>query len=93
MKKAEGLPITIIVVAVMALLVLVIVLVIFTGKIGESNKGFSSCIGKGAKCVYEESSCGNDAAIPKSCINPEGSAPAGSTGGIGKFCCTPLTTP
>jgi len=89
MKKAE-LPITVIVVAIMALLVLVIVLVIFTGKIGESNKGFSSCIGNGAKCYYSESSCKDGAAVPKACLNPADNQGTGDKPGIGNYCCTPI---
>ena len=86
MKKAEGLPITIIVVAIMALLVLVIVLVIFTGKIGESNRGFSSCIGDGKGCVKSDSECSSDeAAIPKKC------GKIGDKSFIGEFCCAKIT--
>lgn len=54
MKKAESMPLNLVIVAIILLVVLVIVLVFFTNKIGISSKEIDSCAYKGGEC---KSSC------------------------------------
>lgn len=46
MKKAQGLPITTVIIAALALLVLVIIVLVFTGRITMFGRGVSECPGR-----------------------------------------------
>ncbi len=52
-KKAQGLPLNVIVMAVLALVVLIVLVLIFRGQIGVFNKG-TSCDARGGKCMNSE---------------------------------------
>lgn len=54
-KKAEGLPINIIVIAAMALAVLVVFIITFTSEAGNLSKSTLTCQAKGGECVPEKS--------------------------------------
>jgi hypothetical protein len=54
MKKAQGLPMNVIVIAALVLLVLIVLAIIFGGKVKEFGAGVSSCKAKGGDC---KSSC------------------------------------
>ena len=55
MKKAQGLPMNVIVIAAIALLVLVVIALIFMGRIGGFSKGVAECQNQGGVCL---SACG-----------------------------------
>ena len=57
-KKAQGMPITVIIIAVLALLVLVILALIFTGGLGKWITKVGDCETKGGKCAF---TCGSAA--------------------------------
>ena len=50
MKKAQGLPLNIIIIAVIVLIVLVVMIAIFTGRIRLFPSAVQSCQGKGGSC-------------------------------------------
>ena len=53
MKKAQGLPMNVIIIAALALLVLVIVAVIFAGWSKIFSEGTRECKNQGGKCFYD----------------------------------------
>jgi hypothetical protein len=57
-KKAQGMPLNVIIIAVLGLIVLVILAVMFTGKSREFSAGISSCSAKQGKCQIP--ACGDD---------------------------------
>lgn len=57
MRKAQGMPITVIIIAAIALLVLVILAVIFTGGIGKWTLKAAECTNKGGKCTSAADGC------------------------------------
>ena len=50
MKKAESMPLNIIITAVILLIVLIVILAFFTGRISLAGKDIDSCASKGGKC-------------------------------------------
>ena len=50
MRKAQGLPMNVIVIAAIALLVLVVLALIFMGRIGSFGKGVAECANQGGAC-------------------------------------------
>ena len=58
MKKAQGLPITTIIIAALALVVLVILFAIFTGRISIFGRGITECPGN---CIMQYSKTGEQA--------------------------------
>lgn len=52
-KRAEGLPINMIILAILALAVLVVFIVIFTKTSGNFSSTINSCESKGGECVQE----------------------------------------
>lgn len=64
MKKAQGLPMNVIIIAAIALIVLVVIVVIFTGKARTFTAETGSCASQGGKCA-------------QSLIPPQQSCPAG----------------
>lgn len=52
-KKAQGMPMNLIIIAAILLIVLVVILFIFTGRAKDFTKGVESCEAKGGECVYE----------------------------------------
>jgi hypothetical protein len=57
-KKAQGMPITVIIIAVLALLVLVILALVFTGGLSKWLTKTSDCENKGGMCAF---TCGSAA--------------------------------
>ena len=55
-KKAQGMPMNVIIIAVLALLVLVILAVIFIGRMGGTARNIDQCKGN---CVSSEPDCTN----------------------------------
>jgi hypothetical protein len=55
-KKAQGLPMTTIILAVLAIIVLIILILIFTGKISLFGQGLASCENKGGICMKDKCS-------------------------------------
>jgi len=49
-RRAQGLPVTVIIVAVLALIALVVVMAIFTGNYGKFSKDIQSCALKSGTC-------------------------------------------
>lgn len=49
-RKAQGLPLNVIIIAVILLVVLVVLIVIFTGRTGKFAKQADSCSVKGGEC-------------------------------------------
>ena len=49
-KKAQGLPVNVIIIAIIVLIVLVVLVAIFTGKMGEWIGGIKSCTNIGGNC-------------------------------------------
>lgn len=86
-KKAQGLPITTIIIAILALLVLVVIILIFTGKVRVFGGELVSCEGKGGFCTsakncqfgyqteLKETDCKGD---KPTCCLPVLPAPAGA---------------
>jgi len=54
-KKAQGLPLNLIIIAVIVLIVLAVIIAIFVGKIRVLPTGVQSCEGRGGSC--QEKSC------------------------------------
>ncbi|MBN2454125.1 hypothetical protein JXB11_01120 [Candidatus Woesearchaeota archaeon] len=83
-KKAEGLPITMIIVAIIALIVLVLVVVIFQGRIEIIDSGLGDqvdCHGRGGRCYSTDEGCPSVAWTKQLC---------GLKGcGEGECCCVP----
>ena len=80
-KKAQGLPMEVIIIAVIALVVLAVLSVIFIGKIGGFGRSAADCAAKakGAACLPKSEGCpANHAPISGLCSDDE-------------FCCVPLT--
>jgi len=75
MKKAQGLPINVIIIAVIALILLVIVVGITTGKLKGFGKGVADCKVQGGTC---KASCDSerDREIPKTSCVDDASGPA-----------------
>ena len=75
MKKAQGLPITTIIVAALALVVLVIIFAIFTGRISIFGRGITECPGSCALPYSETgeqpSTQGRTALDPTATCNPQ----------------------
>lgn len=57
-KKAQGLPINLIIIAVIALIVLIVVLAITTGKLKTFGKGISNCVARGGSCTGTQEGTG-----------------------------------
>jgi hypothetical protein len=55
-KKAQGMPINIIIIAAISLLVLVILVIIFTGRTGMFAKETGNCVNVGGTCTTGECS-------------------------------------
>ncbi len=53
-KKAQGLPINVIIIAVIALILLVVILAITTGKLKVFGKGTANCKAQGGDCKTKE---------------------------------------
>jgi len=75
MRKAQGLPITTIIVAALALVVLVIIFAIFTGRISIFGRGITECPGRCA-LPYSETgeqpiTEGRTALDPAAACNPQ----------------------
>ena len=51
MKKAQGMPLSVVIIAIILLIVLVVLIIIFTGKTGQFAKTAGTCITKGGKCM------------------------------------------
>ncbi|MBW3001721.1 hypothetical protein KY338_01005 [Candidatus Woesearchaeota archaeon] len=93
-KKAQGLPITTIIIAILALLVLVVIILIFTGKVRVFGGELVSCTGKGGFCTKESCYFGyqtelqeTDCKEPnKNCCLPVLPAPAGAPCGRDEHC-------
>jgi len=62
-RRAQGLPMNVIIIAALALLVLVILAVVFSGKIKQFMQGADDCISKKGECVPESEGC-DGAVIP-----------------------------
>ena len=69
MKKAQGLPITTVILATLGLLVLVILFAITTGRLTIFNIGVQTCPGS---CVVSEGACTDKAGyvLPGKWLNP-----------------------
>lgn len=65
MKKAQGLPITTIIIAALALLVLVILVLVFTGRITMFGRGVSECPGRCVAPYSENPDMGFSTAIDR----------------------------
>lgn len=52
-RKAQGMPLNVIIIAALALLVLVVLTIVFLGKMGSTSKTINSCTDKGGKCAEE----------------------------------------
>ncbi len=74
-KKAQGLPLNVIIIAAIALLVLVVLAVIFLGRSGGFAESTKSCATQGGQCLED---CGNNAVLP------------GATCPTGQTCCLVL---
>ncbi len=57
MKKAQGMPLNVIIIAALGLLVLVILAIIFTGKTGTFVKESDKCAVYGGACVATQEEC------------------------------------
>ena len=81
-KRAQGLPMQVVIIAVISLILLAVVVAIFIGKVGTFGKSVSDCEAKaeGAHCA---DSCRPGIEASVSGICPEEA---------GKFCCIPLET-
>jgi len=55
-KKAQGMPMNVIIIAALALLILVILAVIFIGNMSKTTKGIDQCKGS---CVATDQDCTN----------------------------------
>lgn len=63
-RKAQGLPLNVIIIAALALIVLIVLIVIFTGRAGIFTRTLASCKDKGGFCCegvsltnFEECNC------------------------------------
>lgn len=54
-KKAEGLPINVVIIAALGLAVFVVLLIMFTSEAGTFSKNVLTCEAKGGDCVAENS--------------------------------------
>jgi hypothetical protein len=77
MKKAQGLPLNVIIIAIIALIVLAVIIAIFAGKIQLFGKGVSDCKAKGGEC-RDFGECKPD------------EAPVSGLCGEDKICCIPI---
>jgi len=80
-KKAQGLPLNIVIISILLLIVLAIVVLIFTGRIGEFNKGLEECP-SGGRCIETGDCNEGEAKIPLKCRTSEGKK--------GNFCCVKI---
>ena len=75
LKKAQGLPLNIIIIAIILLIVMAVVIFIFLGGARDFDKGLKNCEAKGGVCKPQ---CASDEiALPSIC--PEG-----------ELCCIPV---
>jgi len=58
MKKAQGMPMNVIIIAALALIVLVILAVVFMNKMGGFVKETDTCVNNGGSCVDKSDGCG-----------------------------------
>ena len=56
MKKAQGLPLNVIILAILGLIVLVVLAVIFTKQTGNFSRA-SSCESRGGECIAQTGDC------------------------------------
>ena len=89
-KKAQGLPLNVIVMAVLALVVLIVLVLIFRGQVGVFNQG-TSCDARGGNCLTtfsEATKCSGEyiQIYTQECIQVGGSNPGKKPG----QCCIPL---
>lgn len=62
-RKAQGMPINVIIIAALALFVFVVLIIIFTGKIGPLARDLESCAAKQGRC--DPAGCwSNEATVP-----------------------------
>ena len=76
-RKAQGLPINMIIISALALIVLVVTIVIFTKGSSTFTSGALSCQSKGGNCIadkekcdYEKTSFSCPREKPVCCLNP-----------------------
>ena len=86
-KKAQGLPMNVIIIAALAIVVLVVIIVIFTGRVQLFGRGLGACDGQ---CAANRAQCPADyAAIPtKNCDDNGDGTPEIKGAG---FCCKATT--
>jgi len=56
-KKAQGLPLNVIIIAILVLIVLVVIIAIFAGKIGIFSREVAECKAKGGRCESKTTGC------------------------------------
>ena len=56
-KKAQGMPINVIIIAALALIVLFVLIYIFTSQSGKTVSTLESCAGVGGRCTEEGRMC------------------------------------
>ena len=67
-RKAQGMPINVIIIAVLALIVLVVIAAIFTGRVRIFSQNLESCAAKQGHC---DSKCGSNYAVVTNTNCPE----------------------
>jgi len=85
-RRAQGMPINVIIIAVLALIVLVVLVAIFTGRIKIFSEGLQSCAAKQGHCV--DKPCGpNEATITRT------NCPEGDRDNKRTICCVQVLNP
>jgi len=77
-KKAQGLPLNVIIIAVIVLIVLAVIIAIFAGRISIFSKSVGDCEAKGGVCKNSVSECTED------------QAPVSGLCGENKICCVSI---
>lgn len=75
-KKAQGLPLNVIIIAIILLIVMAVVIYIFVGGATDFDKGLKNCESKGGVCKAQCSE--GEAGIPSICAE-------------GELCCIPVS--
>jgi len=84
MKKAQSMPMNVIIVAALALIVLIILAVVFMNKMGGFVKETDTCTNNGGSCVVEKDGCGQYQVEKTGDVNYKCEK--------GKICCVGIST-
>ena len=92
-RKAQGMPLNIIIIAVMCLLVLIVVIFIFAGKSTLFKKGVESCESKSGICVAKDATCNGPVIgyVPDVSCDNDKSNPPNQGAFDGEKCCLKMT--